>query len=1020
MIRILKASAGSGKTYKLAETYIRLLLGNEDPYAYRHILAVTFTNKATDEMKSRILRELHKLSTDPGKSPYVSSFVPALFPDQEGLRAKSSEVLVNILHDYGAFAISTIDRFFQQTLKAFSREIGQFASYQVELDKESLVKESVDRILDSLTEDDKALLNWLSDSMMDQLEQGRRGNLAEGLSEMASRLKSDQYRSVVEKYGIDDVKAYSRENLANVKSVLKEYMASYKASLKAAAQDVEGAFGRCGVSPYDTCRSFMGNMLSKFTSMDSRSDVPLMTEAFINRSSDFGEWFKKADKPKFAGLEADLMPPVGKLVKTYGDGKKLYGTAKILLGQISDLGIASDLSREFRNLMKEKNVLSIDDSNVILKDIIDGSDAPFVYEKLGVRFEHFLLDEFQDTSRVQWDNFRPLIANSDSQNFENLLVGDVKQSIYRWRGSDWQLMAKEVAEEFPGSEQDNLDGNWRSLSGIVEFNNSFFEYASSHLDKLYGDEAGAPVSSIYGKNGEGFDKQLVKSKEGAPGSVEAVFCTPDQELKQVLAAVRRILDSGALPGDITVLVRNKAEGSQVAGFLMDGGIDVISDDSLRIKSSQVVRQLVSMLSAINNPEDTISSYLATVSGMDRIDASYHSLTDLCERLFRLLSDKDSAAFDGETLYIQSFMDYISDYVAINGNALETFLKSWKDVDPMVSSPADINAVRVMTIHKSKGLEFPYVIFPFSEKVGLFRSGHVWSVPDFEGTPLEGAGKAAFDVQLSSKSEETLFAKDYRQDLLLQFIDNINTYYVALTRASKGMTIISETGCSPDKNFAGILEAYLGQSDDFMSETNEDESIVYSKGELYDFSLLDRNGGSVGKLEPGYPSFPLNPEDGTERLKFTAESVDFFTEEGRAREEARHNGTVMHDILSRVITPDDLEESVRKAVRSGEVEPSREDELAGFLSDRIAAHPQWFPEDGQGIFNEISLFDADGREWRPDRVIIRDGAVTVVDYKFGEQDARYRKQVARYASIYRRMGWDKVDTAIWYVNSDLVE
>ena len=180
MVKILKASAGSGKTFNLTETYIRLLLGNEDPTAYRHILAVTFTNKATDEMKSRILKELHKLSKNPEESDYTKDFVPGLFSSTEALKSKAETILVNILHDYGAFAVSTIDRFFQQTLKAFSKEIGQFASYQVELDKESLVSESVDRILDSLTEDNKALLGWLSDSMMEQLEQGHRFNLDVG------------------------------------------------------------------------------------------------------------------------------------------------------------------------------------------------------------------------------------------------------------------------------------------------------------------------------------------------------------------------------------------------------------------------------------------------------------------------------------------------------------------------------------------------------------------------------------------------------------------------------------------------------------------------------------------------------------------------------------------------------------------------------------------------------------------------------------------------------------------------
>ncbi len=1026
MIKILKASAGSGKTFNLARTYIRLLLQNEDPTAYRHILAVTFTNKATDEMKSRILKELHRLSTDPGKSQYTKDFVPSLFPSEAALQKKAEDVLFNILHDYSAFAVSTIDRFFQQTLKAFSKEIGQFASYQVELDKDSLVSESVDRILDSLTEDNKALLGWLSDSMMDQLEQGHRFNLEGSLSEMAKRLKSDEHRAVVEEYGIDEEKAYSKENLAKMKSRFREVINSYVKEVKAAATAVSDAFAQAGVSPAETSRGFMAGVLDKFSAMDSRSTLPNLTESFRKKAEDFSTWFKKADQPKYNSMEGTLVPPVARLIDTYDKGLKTFNTARILLGQTNDLGIASELSKEFRNLLKEKNVLSLDDSNQILKGIIDGSDAPFIYEKLGVRFEHFLLDEFQDTSKVQWENFKPLISNSDASGNENLLVGDVKQSIYRWRGSDWKLMAKDVAEEFPGAVNESLEGNWRSLRNIVEFNNSFFRYAAAELDRIYGHDASISVSSIYeGDNAEG---QEVMTGDPAEGLVEAVFCPQDSQDDHILDTICKVIDSGAKPGDITVLVRNNQEGSEVAGFLMDKGIDVISDDSLHLKSSFMVRKLVSLISSVKNPDDTIGSYLATRAGLEAGKISFHSLPDLCEQLLRLLQkNEDPEIMKDETLYIQSFMDYVQDHVASNGNSLDAFLKAWEDADPKVSSPSDVNAVRVMTIHKSKGLEFPYVIFPYSEKVTLFKAHASWKVPSVEGTPLQDIGKTAFDVTLSSGSASTLFEKDYRQELLLQYIDNINTYYVALTRASKGMTIISDIDSKPEGSFAGLLRGYLegfGASEGFSEESDNDEEVMFRKGSMYDFSRQERKEEDITGIEPGFPSFPLNPEgeEGTERgrLRVSTDAADFFTAEGMARAEARHNGTVLHDILSRVKVPSDLGQAVLQAVRDGELEPERQDEVYGMLYERISSHSEWFPGSGATILNETSLFDTDGREWRPDRVVIRDGKVTVIDYKFGEHNPHYRKQVARYAAIYRRLGYEDVSTAIWYVPSDEVD
>ncbi len=1024
MIKILRASAGSGKTYSLAKTYIRLLLSDSDPVAYRHILAVTFTNKATDEMKSRILKELHLLATDPEKSSYISDFVPSLLPTAEELKKKAGDLLLRILHDYSAFSVSTIDRFFQQTLKAFSREIGQFASYQVELDQKSLVAETVDRILDSLTEDDKGMLNWLSDSMMEQLEKGERPKLEKSLNDVANRLKSDEHRAVIEENGIDEEKAYSKESLTHMRKLMRSVISSYEKDMREAAAEVEKAFSDNGISPNDTSSGFIGKNLLRITGVKPGEEIRDFTDTFKRDASDFSKWFRKNDQPKYACLEGALAPPVAKLLSIYHKGSKAYRTAHILIKQIGGLGIASELRTEFQTLMKEKNVMSLDDSNVILKNIIDGADAPFIYEKLGTRFEHFLLDEFQDTSRVQWDNFRPLISNSDSQGFENLLVGDVKQSIYRWRGSDWKLMAKDVAEQFPRAGQESLKGNWRSLRGLVEFNNDFFAYAAGRLDNKHGSlEAGLSVSSIYGqREDKGFERQKAMTKDTAEGLVEAIFCDAEEQDQYILQTIREVMEAGALPGDITILVRNNTEGSHVASMLMDEGYNVISDDSLRLKSSPAVRKLVSLLASVRNPEDTIGSFLAREAGFDAGELSYHSLPDLCERLVRILkTGEDRESFDSETLYLQSFMDYVQDHVATNGNSLDSFLRSWEDgEDPKVSSPSDTGAVRVMTIHKSKGLEFPYVILPYSDKVGLYRSGTSWTVPDVEGTALEKMGKAAFDVSLSSKSEGTLFEEDYQKDRLLQYIDNINLYYVALTRASKGMTIISDIGCSAERSMAGILMEYLKSQD-----PQSGSPLVFRRGEMYDFTKLDRSESLIYARVSDYPSFPLNPETSTEegersRLRVSSEALDFFTEEGSAASLARHNGTVLHDILSRVRIPSDLGSSVHQAVIAGDLEASREKEVEVLLAKRIAGHPDWFPEKGAKILNETSLIDSDGREWRPDRVVVKDGTVTIIDYKFGQKVPGYRSQVARYAAIYRRLGFGKVNTFLWYVPSDEVE
>ena len=429
MIRIMKASAGSGKTYNLAKTYLRLVLGKEDRYAYRHILAVTFTNKATDEMKARILKELHVLAKDTVSSPYLEDLLPQA-GSVEKLRIRASQVLSDILHDYGSFSVSTIDRFFQHALKAFARELGQFADYQVELDTASLISESVDRILDSLSESDSALLRWLTGIVIEALSEGKKYNLETKLKEIAVSLLSEEHRALVEQFGIDEAEEYSKTNLADLKKRLREESGRFIAGARSRAEALVEAFSRNGLQKEDFSRQGM-NKVYEYAGLSQVSAPPAFTKTQSNFCEDYSKWFRKADLPRRAHLEGELMPLYREFYSFVTGSMKVYCTARKVLGIVDEMGIAMDLYREFNELLSEKNVVSLDDSNVRLRNIIDGSDAPFIYEKLGVFYDNFLLDEFQDTSRIQWDNFFPLLKESESRGEECLIVGDVKQSIYR-------------------------------------------------------------------------------------------------------------------------------------------------------------------------------------------------------------------------------------------------------------------------------------------------------------------------------------------------------------------------------------------------------------------------------------------------------------------------------------------------------------------------------------------------------------------------------------------------------------
>lgn len=909
MMNIIKASAGSGKTYRLSHTYIDYLLGSDDPKAYRHLLAVTFTNKATAEMKARILSDLQKASATDSRARHY---------------------LVSILHDYSAFGVSTIDRFFQQTLRAFARELGQFSSYQVELDKDSLVREAMDRVLDGISDDKPELVAWLRSNALESIRTSGRFSLDDGLLEMGNRLKSEEYRQMKARLGINEGESYSKERLARL-------------------------------------RKLCGSIIRDFEKDARELGIPA----------------EKGKRIAWPTRKKDLeLPGVAEFFESrYSD----YATACIVDRQLYGLGVAREFNAEYDALLKEKNVLPLDESGALLRDIIDGSDAPFVYEKTGSRYTHYLLDEFQDTSRLQWNNFLPLLRDADASS-DNLIVGDVKQSIYRWRNSDWRMLDHEVEAEFPDALVENPEFNWRSARRIVEFNSGFFEFAARKVG--FGDM----YSNV---------RQKARSKEPQEGCVSVSFC--DDQLLRVRESISDALGRGARYGDIAILVRGHGEGSRIADDLIAAGIPVISDDSLNLKGSVTVRRLVSLLTFYDDPSNSVGSYLARSIGVE-FPEHYHSLVDFSESLLRELQRYDGANFDAETLYVGAFMDILQDWVNVNGNNLKAFLRGWNEkTDCYIGSPENSDAVRIMTIHKSKGLEFPHVIFPFAEKVVLFKHDVRWSVLDGGGA-LGHEADGIYPVDLSGTgTAHTLFEGAYNEEYNLQTVDNLNIFYVALTRAAKSLHVIAK---QPAK---GKLKALSERKS--MSYSNFSELMYawckgcseYVFGTPYDFSLMEREPSPDGMpMRARWNSIPL-----AGRLGASRDATDYFGEDGStgAQASGRLRGIELHKILSTIDSADDLPSDIGS-------------EDLQMLRERIAAHPDWFPPSGGR--NELTVFGHDGSRWRPDRVIRKpDGGIVVVDYKFGAERSSYLGQVRRYVGLYRGMGCGDVRGYVWYVPEDKV-
>ena len=991
MIKILKASAGSGKTYHLALEYIRLLVGSDKQDAYRHVLAVTFTNKATDEMKRRILKELFKLAKTPQESPYLEELKG--LGDIATLQRRAGQQLTSILHDYSAFAVSTIDRFFQQALRAFSREIGQFSSYQVQLDRQELVAESVDRLLDSLSEEDRPLLEWLTRSVREDLKRDGRFYLEGRLTEVAQSLQTLPAPPA----------AITRERLDSLREACQKVEESFKKQVEEAATACLQVLESCGVDPLESNRGFMKYL---FDYCPPATPIVRPKDSLMNKVDTPEQWFAKSKAHLLKRVEGVLDAPLKAFAACFGAPYRVYRTARLLQGQLYGLGVAGELYQAFQQIQKEKNVLCIDDSNTILHHIIDGTDTPFIYEKLGVRYEDFLLDEFQDTALIQWENFRPLLQGSESEGHDSLVVGDVKQSIYRWRGSDWNLLGSQVERDFSRVKVSSLKGNYRTCREIVGFNNEFFAYAAAELDRQGREDPSAPgsISSLYADV-----EQEARFRDTSPGSVEVCF-TEDQ-LAEILQTIDKLRERGAQWSDVAILVRGKAEGTAVAAALVERHIPVVSDDSLYVKASVTVRRLVSQLSLVDAPETDgrpgAGSYLAR--SMDvHAPEQYYSLTDLSEKLLQDLRAAAPETFDAEVPYIQSFMDYLQDWVANGGNRLSAFLRDWKDADPKIASPQSGNSVRVMTIHKSKGLEFPFVIVPFAEKVTLYKSSSYWCRPDVEGTQLQQEADGLYYVDLNSSAEESLFQAHYLRERKWAAIDNINVFYVALTRPKYGLKIIAAPPPAKQadwKNMSQLLYAFVG-------------GTHYFRGDSFDFSGLQREESEEKPLPCSYESFPA---DAGNRLRLSPEAADYFGGEGQVGLLAskRIRGNVLHGILSRMEHCGDLSAAVEAAVLSGELPAEEKEATETFLFGRLDSVQDkgWFAP-GLRVLREAAIIGADGSEYRPDRVVIRpDRSVTVLDYKFGEPKESHKRQLRRYMDLYRKMGYSKVEGYLWYLDDN---
>ncbi len=1070
MLNVYRASAGSGKTFQLVVEYLKLILDN--PFNYKHILAVTFTNKATNEMKSRILEQLYRLANNE-ESAYVSILRDETGKSEQNIRERAGQVLKNILHDYNRFSINTIDSFTQKVIKAFNRELGISPNFSVNIDNDIILEEASDRLFAKMGKDRK-LLNWLREYSRERIEENRSQRLDTEILKLGAELFKERFQVF---FPEDGESVYTRENLDELVKELRKIVSVFETSLKKYGQYQVDEMNRCGLSPADftggSNRS-IGNFFVKL----ANGDQPNLTKTVLESVESSEKWVTKTNKRReeiMSLINQKLLSGLHELIEYHQEHFPRYNSALAVLKQVRTLGILIDLKEEIKELLHEKDTLPLSDSNLLLSKIIGESDSPFVYEKLGTYFKHFMLDEFQDTSGLQWFNFKPLLLNSLAEGHSNLIVGDVKQSIYRWRNSDWNILAEQLNHDFSGQQKTDhtLDFNWRSDRNVIDFNNNIFKHLITVFESGLFSEIDNNQSYIdqFRNIYSSYQQTSGKKNPEKTGYIKVDFLEKDSfyhdSASLLIEQVKMLQDKGIKPAEIAILIRKNREGIDIIQAFLEAAklpenkdyeLSVLSNESLFLHASRGVLFIIHIIEYLVDPDNEILqatllnlwlSWLKptltenaeretdTFGGWHSAEERNQVFSSELSQKIKLARNKVALASLDETIthiaaifglyeletelpFIQTLTDKAGELKTMLSNDLSNFLFWWneKGYKTSVSVNEEVDSIRLLTVHKAKGLEYKAVLIPYFNWDSSWVGSNIpllWvehDAPPFNRFPR-------LPVLADGTMKMSEYVKDYNEERVNSFIDTMNLVYVAFTRAKSVLMINcpkpldnkgNETGKAINRMLLNALQM-LAIQPEFQSAFDV-TNMSFEYGSVPASKTKDKTSNTV-------PIRKYRFNDFSERIRLRLSGEDFLVE-GKHHQSEKNIGKLVHEILSGIETSADISKACQRAFLEGKIDADERNQIEQTIKENLELKTvkTWFDGSFQ-VLNEREVLAPD-RLLRPDRIMYSGKHAIVVDYKTGEQiPGKYNRQVERYAKVLKESGFEEVEAYLWYLADNKV-